>query len=203
MSMIPYANDFDRALPDDLSSLTVLTICSNALKIACSLLNDGENAELASLRNLHSLTELQLLMFGMKTDNLADIFFFLKKCQCANLERLFVQLSDRSDAPLEDLHEELGVQPLENGLRNLRMAKVMNFNWRRFEVQLVTLLLRKASSLHKLLLVSPNVTPQHVPGVPDADLLLLKEALACGLIILSECDDAATQPFHSEVFIQV
>jgi hypothetical protein len=87
--------------------------------------------------------------------------------------------------PLEDLVEEVRVQlPEDGGLIKLRMVKVMNFNWRRFEVQLVSFLLRKATSLHKVLLVSPNVLPLHVPGVQEADLFLLKEALARELQLL-------------------
>jgi hypothetical protein len=92
--------------------------------------------------------------------------------------------------------------PPEDGLDNLMMVKVMNFNWRCTEVQLVSFLLRKAKSLHKLLIVSPNVTPLDVPGVEEADLLFLKEALTSGKIMLTESDDAATQPYHSEVFIK-
>jgi len=95
---------------------------------------------------------------------------------------------------------EVREEPPEDDLYNLLMVKVMNFNWRCSEVQLVSFLLRKASSLRKLLIVSPNVTPPDLPCV-EADLLILKEALANGKIILSESDDITTQPYHSEVFI--
>jgi len=104
--------------------------------------------------------------------------------------------------PLRDLAEEVSVELQWDGLVKLNMVKVMNFNWRRFEVELVSLLLRKATSLHKLLLVSPNVDPPRVPGVQEADLLLLKEALASGRIIVSESDDPAIQPIHPRVFIE-
>ncbi|KAL6873836.1 hypothetical protein ACP4OV_013918 [Aristida adscensionis] len=210
LESVPDSSQFNGSLPMDLSSLTVLTICSNTLKITSSLFKGRGNAGQANLRNLHSLRELQLVMFGMKTDNLADIALFLKCCQCANLERLFVQLPDISGAPLKCLLKclleeikEVDVDPLENGLGNLRIAKFMNSNWSCFEVQLVCFLLRKVCSLTKLLLVSPNITPHLVTCVPKADRLLLNEALANGLIILSKCDDSATQPFHSEVFIKV
>jgi hypothetical protein len=113
-----------------------------------------------------------------------------------------LQLPVTINVPLEDTVEVQVALP-EDVFVNLRMVKVMNFNWRRFEVQLVSLLLRKATSLHKMLLVSPIVDPLHVPGVQEADLSLLEEALASGRIIVSESDDPATQPFHSEVFIKV
>lgn len=96
--------------------------------------------------------------------------------------------------PLRDLVEEVSVELPGDSLVKLGMVKVMNFNWRRFEVQLVSLLLRKATSLNKLLLVSPNVAPLQVPGVQE-DNLLLKETLASGRIIVSESDDPAIQPF--------
>ncbi|CAN6200729.1 unnamed protein product [Urochloa humidicola] len=196
---------FQEALPRDLSGLSVLTISSNAVRIACSVFNMTETSYWTKMNNLRSLRELQLLILGMENDmdNLANIYLFLKACRCSNLERLFVQLPATSDVPLEDLVGEPQVLPPEDVLAKLRMVKVMNFNWRLFEVQLVSLLLRKATSLHKLLLVSPNVNPQYVPGVQEADLLLLKEALASGRIIVSKSDDPATQPFHSEVFIKI
>ncbi|CAL5049776.1 unnamed protein product [Urochloa decumbens] len=195
--------ELDAAIPDDLSGLTVLTICSNALKIASSLFNGRATPRWAKMNNLRSLRELQLLILGMEMDNLANIYLFLKACHCSNLERLFVQLPATSDVPLEDLVEDVRVVLPEDVLANLRMVKVMNFNWRRFEVQLVSLLLRKATSLHKMLLVSPNLAPLHVPGVQEADLFLLIEALTSGHIMVSNSDDPATQPFHSEVFIKV
>ncbi|CAN6177049.1 unnamed protein product [Urochloa humidicola] len=191
-------------LPRDLSGLRVLTISSNAVRIVTSVFNMRATSQWAKMNNLQSLRELQLLVFGMEKDNLVNIGLFLKACHCSNLERLFVQLPSASFVASEDLLlEEVQVLPPEDVLANLRMVKVMSFNWRRFEVQLVSLLLRKATSLHKVLLVSPNVNPQHVPGVQEANLFLLKEALASGRIIVSKSDDPATQPFHSEVFIKV
>ncbi|TVU38266.1 hypothetical protein EJB05_11625 [Eragrostis curvula] len=195
---------FNRALPDDLSGLTVLTICSNALPAASPFPDDGVIPQLPKLSNLYSLRELQLLMLDMLAANLADIYVFLKTCRCANLERLFVHLpKSESYDPMEATLDEVGEEPTEVALDNLKIVKVMNFNWRHIEVQLVSFLLRKATSLHKLLLVSPNVSPLNAAGVQEADLLLLKEALDNGKIMLSESDDAATQPYHSEVFIEV
>jgi hypothetical protein len=104
---------------------------------------------------------------------------------------------------MEDLLDEVREEPPVDGLDNLMTVKIMNFSWRRFEVQLVCFLLRTASSLHKLLLVSSHVAPLNVPGIQQADLLLLQEALANGKIILRESDAGAIQPFHSEVFLEV
>ncbi|KAL6603617.1 hypothetical protein ACP70R_043978 [Stipagrostis hirtigluma subsp. patula] len=192
----PCTDEFNKALSDDLSGLTVLTICSNTLQVAAT-------AQWAKLCNLQSLRELQLVMFGRKAANLANIYMFLKSCHCPNLEKFFVQLPASSYEPKESSLDEVGEESPEHGLDNLKMVKVMNFNWRRFEVQLVSFLFRKCSSVHKLLLVSPNVAPLYVPGIHEADVLLLQEALANGKIILSESDDPTTQPFHSEVFLEV
>jgi len=93
-------------------------------------------------------------------------------------------------------------EPPEDGLDNLVMVKVMNFNWCPSEVQLVSFLLRKASSLQKLLIVSRNVTPVDLPGAPEADLSLLKEALVNGKIMLTTSDNEAAQPYH-EAYIKV
>ncbi|CAN6206883.1 unnamed protein product [Urochloa humidicola] len=203
--LIVDAKEFNKALPNDLSALTVLTMCSKALQVASSSYDDGATVQLPKLSNLHSLRELHLLMVKMEAANLAHIYLFLKTCQCHNLEMLFVQLPEFVYKPM-GASQSLDVvreEPPEDGLDNLTMVKVMNFNWRCAEVQLVSFLLRKAKSLQKLLIVSPNVTPPDVPGVQDEDLLFLKEALANGNITLSESDDAATRPYHSEVFIEL
>ncbi|CAO2161975.1 unnamed protein product [Urochloa humidicola] len=128
---------------------------------------------------------------------LTSVFF--KTCQCPDLERLFVQFPEFSYQPMEGSIDEVWEEPPVGGLNNLAVAKVINFDWRCAEVQLVSFLSRKAKSLHKLLIVSPNVTSLDVPGVQEADLSFLKDTLANGRIILSEFDDTATQPYHSEV----
>ena len=99
---------------------------------------------------------------------------------------------------MEGSTDEVTEEPPEDRLDNLLMVKFRNFNWLRAEVQLVSFLLRKANSLDKLLIVSPRVTPLDLPDVQEANLLLVKEALANGKIMLSKSDDAATQPYHSE-----
>jgi hypothetical protein len=103
---------------------------------------------------------------------------------------------------MEGCIDQVWEEPPEDGLDNLVVVKVTNFNWCPTEVQLVSFLLRKASSLRKLLIVSCSVTPVDLPGAPEADLLLLKEALVNGKIMLTESDNAATQPYH-EAFRKV
>ena len=102
------------------------------------------------------------------------------------------------EGPIDEVREE----PPQDGFDNLVMIKVMNFNWCSTEVQLLSFLLRKASSLQKLLIVSRSVTPVDLPSAPEADLLLLKEALVSGKIMLTKSDYAATQPYH-EAFRKV
>ena len=104
--------------------------------------------------------------------------------------------------PIEGSIDQVWEEPPEDGLDNLVMVKVMGFNWNPDEVQLVTFLLKKARSLHKLLIVSRNVTPVDSHGAPEADILLLKEALVNGKIMLITSDNAATQPYH-EAYIKL
>jgi hypothetical protein len=92
------------------------------------------------------------------------------------------------------------VEPTENGLENLKVVKIVNFNWNHIELQLVCFLLRKATSLDKMILVTPTLVPSNAPGIQKADLLFLAEAGANGKVILRESDDAVAQPFHSDVF---
>ncbi|KAF7018329.1 unnamed protein product [Triticum aestivum] len=187
------------------SKLTALTICSNVLFVVSSLPNGISHAESAKVGGhfFQSMTELQLLMLDMKAPELANIYVFLKNSQCSNLERLFVQLPSIPSGPLVDSSNYVGVEPPEDVLENLKVVKITNFNWNRIEVQLVSFLLRKASSLHKLVLVTPSLVPLDVIGIQKEDLLLVGEAVANGKIILSKLDDAATKPFHSDVFAEV
>ncbi|EER90251.1 FBD-associated F-box protein At5g18780 isoform X1 [Sorghum bicolor] len=184
-----------KSLPKDLSRLNVLTISYKALTGASVLSVDGVSAQLPNF-NLHGLKELHLLMLQTKAVNLANLYLFLKTFQCPNLERLFVQLPAYRLKPTEGSIDQVREEPPEDGLDNLVMIKVMNFNWCPTEVQLVSFLLRKASSLQKLLIVSRNVTPVDSPGASEADLSLLKEALVNGTIMFTESDNAATQPYH-------
>ncbi|KAL6641466.1 hypothetical protein ACP70R_019647 [Stipagrostis hirtigluma subsp. patula] len=191
--------EYFNILPDDLSNLTVLTICDNALPVVASLFN-GATARTLKLSNLHNLAELQLLMSKMSAVNVDDIYVFLKACRLPNLERLFIQLPYLSYELREGSHGVLHEELPKDGLDRLKIVKVMNFSWRSIEIKLVSFLMSKASSLHKLLLVSPKVAPLDMPGIQEADHLLLREVLTSGKIMLSESDDVTIQPYHSEVF---
>nr|CAB3468799.1 unnamed protein product [Digitaria exilis] len=105
-----------------------------------SSLSLPEDATLADLyiQFAHSAAELyKTKMLKMKAANLDDLYLFFKTFQCPNLERLFVQLPASSykhmvGGSTDEVKEDLP----EGDLANLLMVKVMNFNWRRSEVQL-------------------------------------------------------------------
>ncbi|KQK04446.1 putative FBD-associated F-box protein At1g61330 isoform X1 [Brachypodium distachyon] len=196
---------FDNTLSNT-SELTVLTICSNALQAVSSLTDAGVQTGIAKVGNFQKLKELQLIMFEMKAVNLADIYAFLKNCHCPILKSLFVQLPTvRSDMPLVDAHNDVIEEPPEDVLENLKVVKVMNFSCHHIAVQLVLFLLRKAKSLHKLLLVAPDTNQLNVSDIPDiqqADRLLLNGSLANGKLVLERCS-TAPRPLHSEVFAKL
>lgn len=102
--------------------------------------------------------------------------------------------------PIDEVMEE----PSQDGygFDNLVMMKVMNFNWRPTEVQLLGFLLRRASPLCELLIVSNNAMPLNLSGVPDEDLTLLLDGIDNGKITVRKSDDAEIQPCHSEDFIK-
>ncbi|XBI13943.1 hypothetical protein VPH35_140602 [Triticum aestivum] len=174
------------------SKLATLTICSNVLFVVSSLLNATSHDESTKMGGdlFQSMTELQLLMFEMKAPELR-LF--------SNLERLFVQLPTAPSGLLVDSFDYVGLEPPPDVLENLKVVKITNFSWNRYELQLVFFLLRKTSSLHKLVLITSSLEPLHVPGIQKADLLFLAQAVANGKVILSGSDDAATPPFHSDV----
>ncbi|KAL5199740.1 hypothetical protein ABZP36_020943 [Zizania latifolia] len=183
-------------------NITNLTICSNALRMISFCGDRQETARLHKFFNFRRLTELQLLMFEMKAENLASIYLFLKIFHCPNLSRLFVQFPIFGHEPFqENLLDGVTEVSLEDGLDNLTVVRIMNFNWHPIEVQLVSFLLRKARNIRTLQLVSPSAIPLNVAGIEQEDLSPIREALANGLIILSEFEDGATKPFHSEILL--
>lgn len=103
-------------------------------------------------------------------------------------------------------------EPPKGGLENLWLVKMTNFKGHRNEMQLVDFLLRKASSLKKLLLVAPKedhprgsrkIQPDVLPSFPKkTEILLLERASADVQIVFSEPNDPEIQPLHSEVFVR-
>ncbi|CAM0909515.1 unnamed protein product [Alopecurus aequalis] len=79
----------------NLSSLSVLTLCNNALRRVSARARARSVARNAAPCKLHNLRELQLLMSAMCNENLDDIYVFLINCCGPRLERLFVQLPTR------------------------------------------------------------------------------------------------------------
>ena len=116
-----------------------------------------------------------------------------------------MQLPEFEGDPIAASLEVVEEQP-EVRLEKLKMVKCVNFNWHRphrTDVQLVSFLLRKATSLQEVLLVSSNINMLDMSSVQEADRLLLTEVRDNDKVILREFDDGATRPYHSEVFIKV
>ncbi|KAG8045500.1 hypothetical protein GUJ93_ZPchr0008g12334 [Zizania palustris] len=186
-----------------LFNVTILTICSNTLQAVSYLRDAGANAESPNVGNFLSLRELQLLMFEMNAVDLANIYVFLNISNHPNLEKLFVQLPTIISEPSEEdfigiLREE---PPPEVGLDKLLLVKIRNFNWGRYELQLVSFLLRKASSMRTLLLVAPRLVPLNELRMEQADIPLVEAALMSGqLVVVEFLDDPLYRPFHSKIF---
>ncbi|KAM0930728.1 hypothetical protein ACQ4PT_000762 [Festuca glaucescens] len=81
----------------NVSNLTVLTLCSSALRRLSAKARARSAAGNAPSCKLQNLREVQLLMFAMYDGNLDDIMDFLMTCCTPRLERLFVQLPTRCD----------------------------------------------------------------------------------------------------------
>ncbi|KAL6603618.1 hypothetical protein ACP70R_043979 [Stipagrostis hirtigluma subsp. patula] len=180
----------------NLSDLTVLTICSNALGMFSAMRKGGANTEWPKLDNLRSLRELQLLMFAMTTLHLSHIYGFLKSCSCSQLKKLFVQLPKGGKESFKDALRELGEEPPKYCLENLVMTKITNFKWQCNEIELVHFLFRQASNLQKMVLVAPQgVSPA------GADILLLgKPPANAELLVLSYSSGAKIRAFHRYTF---
>nr|XP_045087488.1 uncharacterized protein LOC109776024 [Aegilops tauschii subsp. strangulata] len=288
-----------------LSNLTVLTLCSSALRRLSAKARARLVATSAAPCKLLNLRELQLLMFAMEIDNINDIYTFLVTCCGPRLERLFVQLPTSScqyrpedepsgseseenesveelseqeateedeldedlsegetlekdgleeelsegDALEEDeleeelsegieLEEELseGEPPEENqsqkhgsmeeipdggqseeetleegdGFENLLLVNMMNFKGRHHEMQLVSLFLKKSTSLNQLILFTPKINhPEwlqkdhmNTSHILERKLSPLRKVSPNVQIVLSEPDDSAIQQLH-EAFVKV
>lgn len=121
---------------------------------------------------------------------------FLFPSDVSELLPLFSQLPTNGRDSFNDALREVGEEPPKDGLGNLTVVKISNFKWHCNEIELVYFLFRKASSLQKLILVSPK-------GVhSEADLFLLEKAPANAQIILCDSDESKIRPFHSDVFVE-
>ena len=95
------------------------------------------------------------------------------------------------------------------GLNNLILVKLMKFKGHYFEMRLVSFLLRRATVLQKLLLVSPPVgmgNYMEAFGEEPLDtscfletILNFEKASPDAQIVLGDSDTAAIQPVHSDV----
>uniref|UniRef100_A0ACD5XLA4 Uncharacterized protein n=1 Tax=Avena sativa TaxID=4498 RepID=A0ACD5XLA4_AVESA len=77
------------------SNLTVLTLCSSALRRVSAKARERSRVKSAVPCKLQNLRELQLLMFAMYDSSLDDIYIFIVAC-CPPLLRLFVELPTNS-----------------------------------------------------------------------------------------------------------
>ncbi|XP_040381136.1 uncharacterized protein LOC121054731 [Oryza brachyantha] len=178
-----------KALPK-LSNLSNLTICNNSLQIVSSLCKAGQTSKLAWLGSFQHLTELQLLVLEMTASNLANIFAFLQHVPCPNLRKFFLQLPRIRDS---DQQASLGLvneEMPEDGLDNLRVVRIMNFNLTSIDTQFVSFLLGKARNISKLQLVCPNNNKRPLGVLGPDPIFDLKS---------SESGDLSTRPCHSEV----
>ncbi|TVU08587.1 hypothetical protein EJB05_41996, partial [Eragrostis curvula] len=126
-------------------------------------------------------------------------------------ERLFYEDMDEEDPVDENVPEE--EQPeeglLEYGLTNLVLAKMVKFKGHYFEMRLASFLLRKATALEKLLLVTSQRQGNHMEELRNDQmdtscaletiLSSLKRASPNAQIVVSDSDSAAIQPMHSDV----
>ncbi|KAM0888266.1 hypothetical protein ACQ4PT_028480 [Festuca glaucescens] len=80
----------------NLSNLTVLTLCSSALRRVSAKARERSLARSDAPCKLQNLRELQLLMFAMYDSSLEDIYVFIVACCPTVLERLFVELPTNS-----------------------------------------------------------------------------------------------------------
>ncbi|XBI02933.1 hypothetical protein VPH35_131424 [Triticum aestivum] len=97
-----------------------------------------------------------------------------------------------------------------DGFENLLLVNMMNFMGRHHEMQLVSLFLKKSTSLNQLILFTPKINhpewlqkdhmnPSHIL---ERKLSPLRKASPNVQIVLSEPDDSAIQPLH-EAFVKV
>ncbi|OQU76920.1 hypothetical protein SORBI_3010G235900 [Sorghum bicolor] len=197
------------ALPN-LSNLVVLTICSNALKIMSSLRSREDfQPQVAKLSNLQNLRELQLVLYTMDTLMLSHIYWFLRMCRCSRLRNLFVELPEVKGESFMDAVRGLAAEePMMDDFNNLVIVKITNFKWQCNEIELVHFLLRKASSLQKVILVVPKgtITERDQSGnpiFPDVNLLRFEKfPTKVKVVVLNECLGAKIREFHRDVFLE-
>ncbi|KAE8793281.1 hypothetical protein D1007_32122 [Hordeum vulgare] len=124
-----------------------------------------------------------------------------KQSEKQELEGSMEELSDRGQSEEETLkHDDV--------FENLMLLKMMNFMGRDNEMQLVSLVLKKATSLKQLILFTPKINhPEELQkdhtntsSLLERKLFSLRKASPNAQIVLSEPDDSAIQPLH-EAFV--
>ncbi|KAF8658779.1 hypothetical protein HU200_059265 [Digitaria exilis] len=131
--------------------------CSALLQIVSALrARENSHPQLAKLSNLQNLRELQLLLYGTEPDILSHVYGFFMNCRCSQLRKLFVQLPKVRTDYVVAVVNELGAEPPMDNFENLVRVKITNFKGQCNEIELVRFLLRKASSLQKLILVAAH-----------------------------------------------
>ena len=107
------------------------------------------------------------------------------------------QLSDGGQSEGETLEDG-------DGFENLMLLNMMNFMGRDNEMQLVSLVVKKSTSLKQLILFTPKINhPEELhkdhmntSHLLERKLFSLRRASPNAQIVLSEPDDSAVQPLH-------
>ncbi|TKY71627.1 putative FBD-associated F-box protein [Spatholobus suberectus] len=138
----------------DVPNLTVLTASALVLEALTARFRRGVFGE--ACYGFSNLKELQLIMDGGLFCNPYDIVMFMKHCPL--LDRLFIDMNDYTFecGPYWELHQKPKLDKFDHFFDRLKFIKLKGFKFLQSELQLAKILLKKATHLEALVLVTPK-----------------------------------------------
>ncbi|KAH1103217.1 hypothetical protein GYH30_037267 [Glycine max] len=138
----------------DISNVTVLSASVLIPEALTAKIHHGVFGEICY--NFLNLRELHLIMNGGLFCNPYDIIMLMKRCPI--LEKLFIDIDDYNFecGPYWELHQKPKLDKLDHYFDRLKYIKLKGFKFLQSELQLVKILLSKATHLEALILVTPK-----------------------------------------------
>ncbi|RDX71261.1 putative FBD-associated F-box protein, partial [Mucuna pruriens] len=147
------ASDVEK-LVVDIPNVTVLTASALIPEALTAKFRHGVFGE--ACYDFLNLKELQLMMDGALFCNPYDVVMLMKHCPL--LEKLFIDMNDYhfECGSYWELHQRPRLDKLDHYFDQLKFIKLRGFKFLQSELQLAKILLKKATHLEALILVTPR-----------------------------------------------
>nr|KYP63000.1 Putative FBD-associated F-box protein At1g61330 family [Cajanus cajan] len=188
-------------LVTDIPNVTVLTTTALIPEALTTKFRRGVFGE--ANYSFLNLKELQLMMEGGLFCNPYDIVMFMMRCPL--LERLFIDMNDYNFecGVYWELHQKPKLDKLDHYFDRLKYIRLKGFKFLQSELQLVKILLNKATNLEALVFVTPKNgrTKLYRADAPRYSQLLLswKTSPEAKIVLFDHMNDKSrVRPTHTK-----